>query len=335
MTWPATCESPESSSQHEGGQATVRYALIRLAQLMLMLFIGSIVIFLVIQNSPGDPALIRLGLDATPEQIDVERERLGLDKSLPERYAIWLTQALRLDLGNSFTTGQPVTEVIGSALAYTAQLAIVAAILALLVGVTLGIVAALRRGSRTDVAISTFAASSLSIPGFALGTVLILIVSVELGLLPPAGAGQPGQSFGAAVEFTLMPAFTLAIPVAAVLIRYIRVALGETMAQDYIVTARSKGLKRSTIVMQHGLRNALIPTITVAGIQLGGLLAGAVVVETVFSYPGLGRLTIQAIRGVDYPVVQGALLLAAAIFLILTFLVDIAYGLIDPRIRVQ
>lgn len=140
---------------------------------------------------------------------------------------------------------------------------------------------------------------------------------------------------GEAAKFTLMPAFTLAVPVAAVLIRYIRVALGETMAQDYIVTARSKGLKRSTIVAQHGLRNALIPTITVAGIQLGGLLAGAVVVETVFSYPGLGRLTIQAIRGVDYPVVQGALLLAAAIFLILTFLVDIAYGLIDPRIRVQ
>ncbi|MBA3368772.1 MAG: ABC transporter permease, partial [Geodermatophilaceae bacterium] len=222
-----------------------------------------------------------------------------------------------------------------SALAYTAQLAIVAATLALLLGVTLGIVAALRRGSRTDLAISTFAASSLSIPGFALGTVLILVVSVELGLLPPAGAGQPGQSFGTAVEFTLMPAFTLAIPVAAVLIRYIRVTLGETMAQDYIVTARSKGLKRSTIVVQHGLRNALIPTITVAGIQLGGLLAGAVVVETVFSYPGLGRLTIQAIRGVDYPVVQGALLLAAATFLILTFLVDIAYGLIDPRIRVQ
>lgn len=312
----------------------LRYTLSRVAQLVLMMFIGSVVIFLVIQNSPGDPALIRLGLDATPAQVAVERERLGLDKALPERYLVWLTQALQLDLGNSFSTEQPVTEVIGSALGYTTQLAVVAALLALVVGTTLGIVAALRSGSRIDVAISAFAAGCLSIPSFALGTILILIVSVELGLLPPAGAGLSGQSAGEALRYTLMPAVTLAIPVSAVLIRFVRVALGEAMSQDYIVTARSKGLRRPTIVLQHGLRNALIPTITVAGIQLGGLLAGAVVVETVFSYPGLGRLTIQAIRGVDYPVVQGSLLLAAAIFLILTFIVDIAYGLIDPRVRV-
>lgn len=311
----------------------LRYTLSRVAQLVLMLIIGSIVIFLVIQNSPGDPALIQLGLDATPAQIAVERERLGLDKALPERYLIWLTQALQLDLGNSFSTGQPVTEVIGTALAYTTQLAVVAALLALVVGATLGVVAALRPGSRVDVAISAFAASCLSIPSFAFGTILILIVSVELGLLPPAGAGIAGQSAGEALEYTLMPALTLAVPVSAVLIRFVRVALSEAMAQDYIVTARSKGLRRSTVV-QHGVRNALIPTVTIAGIQLGGLLAGAVVVETVFSYPGLGRLTIQAIRGVDYPVVQGALLLAATIFLVLTFIVDIAYGLIDPRVRV-
>lgn len=312
----------------------LRYTLTRLAQLVLMLFIGSVVIFLVIQNSPGDPAYIRLGLDATPEQVAVERERLGLDRPLPEQYLVWQSQALRLDLGVSFSTNQPVTEVIADALSYTAQLAAIAALLALVVGATLGIAAALRSGGRIDVAISAFAAMSLSIPSFALGAVLILVVSVELGLLPPAGAGLAGQSAGEALQFILLPALALAIPVSAVLTRFIRVALGETMAQDYIVTARSKGLRRSTIVVQHGLRNALIPTVTIAGIQLGGLLAGAVVVETVFSYPGLGRLTIQAIRGVDYPVVQGALLLAAAIFLILTFLVDIAYGLIDPRVRV-
>lgn len=311
----------------------LRYSLARLAQLILMLFIASVVVFLVIQNSPGDPAAIRLGLDATPEQIAIERERLGLDEPLPQQYLVWLFDAVRFDLGTSFSTGLPVTRVIGEALYYTTWLAALATVIALIVGCTLGVVAALNRGGRVDVAISAVAAGSFSVPSFALGTILILVMSVQLDLLPPAGAGVAGQSLADALTFMIMPAMTLAIPFSAVLIRFIRVALGEAMTQDYIVTAEAKGLSRRTVVVQHGVRNALIPTVTVAGIQIGQLLAGAAVTETVFSYPGLGRLTVQAVQGLDYPVVQGALLLAAAVFLVVTFVVDLAYGWIDPRVR--
>lgn len=311
----------------------VRYSLARLGQLVLMLFIASIVIFVVIQNSPGDPALIRLGLEATPEQVAIERQRLGLDQSLPERYGIWLSDAVSLEFGHSFSTGIPVTEMIADAFYYTSWLAALATLGAVVIGGTLGIVSALNRGRRIDVVISGFAAGAFSLPSFALGTMLVLLLSIELQWLPPAGAGVSGQSAGAALKFMAMPALTLAIPFSVVLTRFIRVALAEAMAQDYIVTARAKGLTRWTVVVGHGLRNAMIPTVTVAGLQVGTLLAGATVVETVFSYPGLGRLTVQSVQGLDYPMVQAALLLAAGVFLVITFLVDLAYGLIDPRVR--
>lgn len=311
----------------------IRYSLGRLVQLAIMLFLASIVIFLVIRNSPGDPALMRLGLDATPAQVAIERERLGLDEPLPQQYLLWLSQALQFDFGRSFSTSLPVTDMISTAMFYTSRLAGLATLLAVVIGGTLGIVAALNRGRKIDLVISALAAGGFSVPSFALGTVLILVFSVQLGLLPPAGAGLVGQSAGQSLRFLLMPALTLAIPFSVVLIRFIRVALGEAMTKDFIVTARAKGLSRRAVVINHGLRNAMIPTVTVGGLQVGTLLAGAVVTETVFSYPGLGRLTIQAVRGLDYPVVQGTLLLAAAIFLVVTFLVDLTYGLIDPRVR--
>lgn len=298
-----------------------------------MLFIASVVVFAVMQSSPGDPARIRLGLEATPEQIAIERDRLGLDEPVTAQYLAWLSDALRFDLGTSFSTGLPVTQVIGDALYYTTWLAVLATLIAVIIGGALGVVSALNRGRRIDVVISAFAAGGFALPSFALGAMLILILSVQLGMLPPAGAGVPGQSLGASLEYMVMPAVTLAIPFSVVLIRFIRVALGEAMAEDYIVTARSKGLRRRTVVVQHGLRNAMIPTVTVAGIQVGQLLAGAAVTETVFSYPGLGRLTVQSVQGLDYPVVQGALLVGAAIFLFVTFLVDLGYGIIDPRVR--
>lgn len=313
----------------------IRYSLGRLAQLVLMLFIASVVIFLVIQNAPGDPARVQLGLSATPGQVALERHKLGLDEALPQRYAIWLSHALHLDLGHSFTTDLPVTDTIRTAFSYTYRLALVSAGIAIVVGVILGVVAALTRGRRTDVAISGLAAAALTLPSFAMGTILILVVSVRLQLLPPSGAGPPGQSAGEASKYLIMPALTLAIPAAAVLTRFVRVALAEALEQDYIVTARAKGLSRWTVTMRHALRNALIPTITVAGIQVGRLMAGAVVTETVFSYPGIGYLTIQSIGNRDYPVVEGSLLLAAGVFLVLTFIVDLAYGLVDPRARLQ
>jgi ABC-type dipeptide/oligopeptide/nickel transport system permease component len=178
-------------------------------------------------------------------------------------------------------------------------------------------------------------AVALSLPSFSLGTLMIVVLAVTLRWLPPSGVGTVGQSFWDSLRYLVMPAITLATPFTVVLARYVRVTLIETMAQDYVVAARAKGLSRWTVVVDHGLRNALIPTITVAGLQIGTLLAGATVTETVFSYPGIGRTTIEAVKSLDYPVVQATLLFAAATFLLVTFLVDVAYGIIDPRVRAQ
>lgn len=309
----------------------LRYALSRLVQLVVMLVVASIVVFMVIRLAPGDPAAIRLGLDATQAQIAVERQRLGLDEPLSTQYLLWMWSALRLDFGDSFATGLPVTEVIGTAMYYTAVLALSASLAAVALGVLLGITAALNRGNRVDLAISALASGGFSVPSFALGTLLILLLSVRLRLLPPSGA--EGQTWAELLPYLVLPTITLAVPVAVVLTRFIRVALGESMSQPHVVTAHALGLRRRTIVLKHGVRNAMIPTVTVLGIHLGQLLAGAAVTETVFSYPGLGRLTVQSVEGRDYPVVQGALLLGASVFLLVTFVVDIAYGLIDPRIR--
>lgn len=312
----------------------LRYTLSRLGQLLVMLALASIVIFAVIQSAPGDPALIRLGSEATPEQIAIERERLGLDRSLPERYVVWITDAARLDFGQSFSTGLPVTQMIADAFGYTARLTLAATLIALVVGVSLGVASALRAGTRFDAAVGALTAAALSLPSFALGTLLVVIFAVTLRWLPPSGVGNASQPFWASLRYLIMPAITLATPFAVVLTRYVRVTLIETMAQDYVTTARAKGLTRWTVVVDHGLRNALIPTVTVAGLQVGQLLAGAAVTETVFSYPGIGRTTIEAVKSLDYPLVQAALLFAAFTFLVTTFLVDIAYGAIDPRVRV-
>lgn len=311
----------------------LRYAISRVGQLILLLAIASVVVFAVIQNTPGDPALMRLGLDATPEQVAIERVRLGLDRSLFERYTIWATDALRLDLGVSFSTSQPVIRMLSDALFHTFRLAALASVIALLLGTALGIVAALNRGRRLDAIISAICSVGLSLPSFALGTILIILFAIYLRWLPPSGVAMSGESWADQLSHLALPAITLATPFTMVLTRFMRGTLIDVLSQDYIVTARAKGIPMGAVVLTHALRNALIPTVTIAGMQIGSLLAGATVTETVFSYPGLGRLTIEAVQGLDYPVVQAALLLTASLFLINTFLVDLAYGLIDPRIR--
>ncbi len=298
-----------------------------------MLVVASVVVFLVIEHAPGDPARFQLGLSATPAQLAIERHKLGLDSSVANRYLIWLRHALELNLGKSYSTGLPVTTTIATASGYTFRLDALAIVIGVVLGLPVGVLAALRRGTRIDAVISAAAAIALSVPSFALGTLLILLFSVHFRLMPPAGAGTPGQSLASTLRFTLMPAVTLALPFAAVLVRYVRLELGDAMGRAYVLTARSLGLRPRT-VLYDAWRNALIPTITVMGIQVGRLLAGAIITETVFSYPGLGYLTIQSIQGLDYPVVEGVLLFAAAIFLVVMFAVDLAVGLADPRVRI-
>lgn len=309
-----------------------RYAAVRLGQFIVTLFIASIVVFLVIEHAPGNPVTFQLGLNATHAEIVNETRKLGLNAPLPHRYIIWLSQAVHLNLGVSFTTGLPVTTTIKAAAGNTLRLTVLAVILGLIIGIPLGLFAALRRGTKIDAVISSWAAVGLSVPNFAVGTILILVLAVHFKLMPSAGAGSPGQSLLSTLRYTIMPALTLAIPFASVATRYVRMELGEVMGQAYILTARSLGLRPRT-VLYNGWRNALIPTITVLGMQTAQLLGGAMITETVFSYPGLGYLTIQSIQDLDYPVVEGVLLLAAAIFLVVMFLVDIVVALANPRVR--
>lgn len=310
-----------------------RYFLNRLLQFLPTLFIASVVVFLVIQASPGDPARVKLGPEATPEQVAIERTRLGLDQALPVRYLIWLADAVRLDLGRSFQSNLPVTSVILDAFGYTARLALAAGVIAISLGIAAGILAALFRGRPLDIVISTLSAILLSVPSFVSGIVLILVFAVNLRWLPSSGAGGTDQTALEGLRYLVMPAVALGLPFAAVLTRFMRAALIEAMGQDHVLTARAKGLTPVTVIGRHAVRNALVPTITIAGIGLGTLLAGTVVTETVFSYPGLGRLIVGSIFNRDYPIVQAGLILAAVVLLTMSLLVDLVYGILDPRIR--
>ncbi len=310
-----------------------RYVLTRLLQFLPTLFIASVIIFLVIQASPGDPARIKLGPEATPQQVAIERTRLGLDEPLPVRYVIWLADAVRLDLGRSFQSNLPVTDVVFDAFGYTVRLALAASAIALTLGIGAGILAALFRGRAPDVIISTLSAILLSLPSFVSGIVLILVFAVNLRWLPPSGSGATNQTFLESLRYLALPAVALGLPFAAVLTRFMRAAMIDAMSQDHVLTARAKGLRPRTVVGRHAVRNALVPTITIAGIGLGTLLAGTVVTETVFSYPGLGRLIVGSIFDRDYPIVQAGLLLAAVVLLGMSLAVDLVYGVLDPRIR--
>lgn len=308
-----------------------RYTLRRLVQFLPTLVIASIFVFFVMQNAPGDPARIRLGQEATEEQVEIERERLGLNDSLPERYAIWIRDVARFDFGQSFQSNRPVTDELVPAFGRTIRLGSAAAAIGIVLGLGFGITAALCRGRWIDTAISSMSALLLSLPSFVSGMLLILLFAVKLRWLPPSGAGEPGDATSA-LRHLVLPAVALGLPFAAILSRFMRGALIEVVGQDYVLTARAKGLEPSTVVRRHEVRNALIPTVTIIGIGLGSLFAGTVVTETVFSYPGLGRLIVTALFDRDYPVVQAGLILAAAVFLGMSLLADLLYGLLDPRI---
>lgn len=309
-----------------------RYILTRVLQFLPTLFIASVLVFLVIQASPGDPASIKLGLEATPEQVAIERRRLGLDQPLPVQYFVWLSDALRLDLGQSFQTGRPVTEVMSDAFGYTARLALAATAIGISLGLGMGIIAALSRGSRVDAAISTVTAVLLSVPSFVGGMILILLFAVAFRWLPSSGAGGAGGGPLDGLRYLILPAVALGLPFAAVVARFMRSALIDALGQDHVLTARSKGLQPVVVVGRHAIRNALIPTITIMGIGIGNLLAGAVVIETVFSYPGVGRLVLSSIFNRDYPLVQAGLIVGAFVFLAMSLVVDLLYGFLDPRI---
>ncbi|GAA5338087.1 ABC transporter permease [Thermus scotoductus] len=303
----------------------VTYALRRLLIAIPTLFGVVLLVFLMVRLAPGDPAVLLAGEFATPETLEAIRARYGLDRPLPEQFLIYLEALLRGDLGESARSRRPVLEELQTYFPNTVELASAAILVALLTGIPLGILAALRPGSGLDLGVMILALIGVSMPVFWFGLLAILIFSVELGWFPVAGKGT--------LAHLVLPAITLGVNATALLARMTRGALLEVLSQDYIRTARAKGLAERVVIFKHALRNALIPVVTVAGLEFGSLLAGAVITETIFAWPGLGQLLVGSILARDYPVVQGAVLLVATTFILVNLLVDLLYAWIDPRVR--
>jgi len=311
----------------------LQYLIRRLLMLVPTLFLASLVIFAIIQFAPGDPARMMLGTEATEEQIERERVRLGLDKPVPVRYAIWLSDVAQLNLGTSQVNNQPVTRLVADAFPNTLRLALIALTLSVLIGFPLGIWAAVRHNRGADFAVTSFNSLGLSIPSFWLGLLLIILFSVKLQWLPPSGVGDANRSFVFNLEYLVLPVAAIALSNLSVFSRFVRSAMIDVLASDYVRTARAKGLSERTVVVQHGLRSTLLPIVTTVGIQFGSLLGGAVVVESVFSYPGIGRLIVRSILNRDYPVVQATLMFVVGIFLIINIIVDLSYAYLDPSVK--
>lgn len=304
----------------------------RLLSLILSLIVASLVIFAVIEVIPGDPAGYMLGLNAKPETVAALRDQLGLNQSLPLRYLSWVTGMLGGDFGTSYTYKTPVAELIADRLTVTLPLAILALALSTLIALPIGILAAARRGKAADTTVMGVAQIGVALPNFWFAMLLVLLFAVKLRWLP--AGGFPGWSHPVlALKSLILPAVALALPQAAILARVLRSSLVETLGQDYIRTARAKGLTRAQVLWSHALRNALIPVLTILGMQFSFLLAGTIIIENVFYIPGLGRLIFQAITQRDLIVVESVVMLLVFAVIVVTFLTDLAYALVDPRLR--
>lgn len=302
------------------------YAFRRIGLAVPTLFGVLVTVFLLLRLL-GDPAVMLIPPDTTitPEQLTEIRRSIGIDEPLPVQLWLFITNALRGDFGVSYYGGQDAMRSVVSRLGPTLELSLIALAFAVAVGVPLGIAAALRRNSMLDIGISAVSLLGMSMPNFWLGLMLILIFGVQLKWLPISGRGD--------VQNLILPAFTLGASMVAIVQRLIRTDVLETLTQDFVRTARAKGAPPRTVVWRHTLKNALIPTVTILGLQFGALLGGSVVVETVFAWPGVGRLMIQSISNRDYPVVQAAVVLFASFFVVINLVVDVVYGFLDPRIR--
>lgn len=311
-----------------------RYLLNRVTSLLPVLMVVSIVAFMVMHLTPGDPAAAMLGLSATPEEIQALRQQLGLDQPLLVQFFQWAGHALRGNFGNSIFFRQPVLQVFAQHLEPTLLLAAVAELIAVGVGIPAGVIAAVHRGRVADQGFMTFTLLAVSIPEFWLALNLILFFSVRLGWLPVAGYSFLHENPAETFKYLIMPAVSLGLMQSAFIARMTRSGMIEVLSQDYIRTALAKGVRQTTVVYRHALRNALVPVVTVLGIQLTRLLGGAVVVESVFGFPGMGRLILRGIGTRDYPVVQAVMLAFVGTSLLVNLATDMTYGFLDPRVRV-
>ena len=307
----------------------LRRVLIAIPTLILV----SIFVFGLQKLLPGDPILVMAGEDRDPAVIEFLREKYRMNDPIPMQYLYWAGDVLRGDLGISLRTNQPVTELIASKLPVTIQLAIMAMIFALLIGIPTGILSAVRKGTWVDWVANVVALSGLSIPNFWLGIMLILLVSVNLGWLPASGYESPWVDPVKSLTTMIMPAFVLGTGLAATLMRHTRSAMLGVLQADYVRTAEAKGLRRNTVILKHAFRNAVLPVITLSALLFGELLAGAVLTEQIFTIPGFGKLIVDAVFNRDYAVVQGVVLCTAIGFIGMNLLADVLYVLLNPKLR--
>jgi len=305
----------------------------RLAVLLPTLLLVSMMVFGLQKLLPGDPALALAGEERNPEVVEYLRQKYRFNDPIPVQYAVWLKALVHGDFGTSVRTRLPIGTMLAEKLPVTAELAMLSMLVALLVGLPIGIFAALGRGTPFDYGASLFGLAGLSIPHFWLGIMLILLFSVILVWLPAGGFVPPSESVGGNLLSMLMPALVLGTGTAAIMMRHVRSAMIEAMKQDYVRTARAKGVRESTIVLRHALPNALTPVVTLGTLQFGELLAGAVLTEQVFSIPGFGKMVVDGVFSRDYAVVQAVVLCTAAVFLLMSLIADVAYVLLNPRLR--
>jgi peptide/nickel transport system permease protein len=299
----------------------------KFGRLILTVLLISTIVFVVIRVIPGDPALVIAGIDASQSDIDAIRAKLGTDKPIITQYALWVWSVLRLDFGNSMISGQPVTRLILERFPLTLSLALLGIVISIFIAIPLGVISAVKRWSFWDYAGMGFSQIGMAVPSFWLGILLLLLFSVKIKLFPLFGSGS--------FKHLILPAVSLGIARAAVLLRLTRASMTEELSKEYVVTARSKGLTERMVNYKHALKNALLPVITIAGIQLGYMLGGAIIIEQVFSLPGLGRLFLFAIYQRDFPLIQGGVIFVAFIFSLINFIVDMLYSLLNPKIRVS
>lgn len=311
----------------------LNFAARRLLQAVPVMFVATVGVFLLLHLLPGDPAALMAGPDAPQATIDFVRHDMGLDQPLPLQYVVWLEHILRGDLGKSVFSKLPVSQLIGQRAPATIELAIAGELLTVLIALPLGVLAAARQRTPIDWLVSSATSVGLAVPNFWLGILLILLFAVALGWLPPGQRGDLFKDPLAELKFLALPAFTLALPQAMNLSRLTKASVLEVLYEDHVRTARAKGLDSLTVLSAHVLRNALVPIVTAIGLDVGRLLGGALVVETIFAWPGLGTLMLTAVGNRDYVIVQACLLLLVATFILVNLFADISYGFLDPRIR--
>src|SRR5882757_9184606 len=305
----------------------------RILQLIPTLFFVSLLIFSLQHLLPGDPALVMAGEERDPAVIEQIRQQYHLDRPIPVQYVYWIRGVLSGDFGESLRNKMPVLTLIAQKLPVTMQIAGMAIVIAFLIGIPAGIISAVKKGTAWDCGANLFALWGISTPNFWLGIMLIFLFSIELGWLPASGYVPLTENWRASLAASIMPAFVLGNAIAAVLMRHTRSAMLQVLESDYVRTARAKGLSERSVILKHALRNALTPVITLGALELGTLLSGAVLTEQIFSIPGFGKLIVDAVFNRDYAVVQGVVLTTATIYITLNLIADIAYILVNPRLR--